>query len=86
MKSTDKDYANALQGFLKEKEIFEGLLNKNPEDPEAKKEYANGGLSNYIYNQICVDMKFEDFYELYVSIPQKHKLIIDLIDTSIRID
>ena len=41
---------------------------------------------NYIYNQICIDMKFEDFYELYVTIPQKHKLIIDLIDTSVRID
>ena len=41
---------------------------------------------NYIYNQICVDMKFEDFYELYVSIPSKHKLIIDLVDTTIRID
>ena len=41
---------------------------------------------NYIYNQICVDMKFEDFYELYVSIPSKHKLIIDLVDTSIRLD
>ena len=41
---------------------------------------------NYIYNQICVDMKFEDFYELYVSIPQKHKLIIDLVETSVRVD
>ena len=41
---------------------------------------------NYIYNQICVDMKFEEFYDLYVSIPQRHKLIIDLVDTTIRID
>ena len=41
---------------------------------------------NYIYNQICVDMKFEDFYELYVSIPQKHKLIIDLVDSSVITD
>ena len=41
---------------------------------------------NYIYNQICVDMKFEDFYELYVSIPNKHKLIIDLVDSSIKLD
>ena len=41
---------------------------------------------NYIYNQICVDMKFEEFYELYISIPQQHKLIIDLVDTTILID
>ena len=41
---------------------------------------------NYIYNQICVDMKFEEFYELYVKIPQQHKLIIDIVDTSILID
>jgi len=41
---------------------------------------------NYIYNQICVDMKFEEFYDLYISIPQRHKLIIDLVDTTIRID
>ena len=41
---------------------------------------------NYIYNQICVDMKFEEFYELYIKIPQQHKLIIDLVDTTILID
>ena len=41
---------------------------------------------NYIYNQICVDMKFEEFYELYTQIPQQHKLIIDLVDMSIKID
>ena len=41
---------------------------------------------NYIYNQICVDMKFEEFYELYVSIPPKHKLIIDLVDMTTIID
>ena len=41
---------------------------------------------NYIYNQICVDMKFEEFYELYVKIPSKHKLIIDLVDMTIIID
>ena len=41
---------------------------------------------NYIYNQICVDMKFDDFYNLYAKIAQKHKMIIDLIETTIRID
>ena len=41
---------------------------------------------NYIYNQICVDMKFEEFYELYTRIPQKHKLIIDLVDISVQVD
>ena len=41
---------------------------------------------NYIYNQICVDMKFEEFYELYVSIPKQHKLIIDLVDMTTLID
>ena len=41
---------------------------------------------NYIYNQICVDMKFEEFYEMYVKIPHQHKLIIDLIDMTIKID
>ena len=41
---------------------------------------------NYIYNQICVDMKFDDFYDLYVKIRDKHKMIIDLTETSIIID
>ena len=41
---------------------------------------------NYIYNQICVDMKFEEFYDLYLRILQKHKLIIDLVDMNIVID
>ena len=41
---------------------------------------------NYIYNQICVDMKFDDFYELYTKIRQRHKLIIDLVDMHLIID
>ena len=41
---------------------------------------------NYIYNQICVDMKFDEFYDLYVRIPQRHKLIIDLVDMTVVID
>ena len=41
---------------------------------------------NYIYNQICIDMKFDDFYELYTKIAQKHKMIIDLIDMVVKID
>ena len=41
---------------------------------------------NYIYNQICVDMKFDEFYELYVKIKHQHKMIIDLIDMKTTID
>ena len=41
---------------------------------------------NYIYNQICVDMKFDDFYDLYVKIPQNHKIIIDLVETTLKVD
>ena len=41
---------------------------------------------NYIYNQICVDMKFDDFYDLYVKIHQKHKIIIDLVETTLKVD
>ena len=41
---------------------------------------------NYIYNQICVDIKFDEFYDLYVHIPQRHKLIIDLVDMTVVID
>ena len=41
---------------------------------------------NYIYNQICVDMKFDDFYDLYVKIHQKHKMIIDLVETTLKVD
>ena len=41
---------------------------------------------NYIDNQICVDMKFDDFYDLYVKIHQKHKIIIDLVETTLKVD
>ena len=41
---------------------------------------------NYIYNQICVDMKFDDLYDLYVKIHQKHKMIIDLVETTLKVD
>ena len=41
---------------------------------------------NYIYNQICVDMKFDDFYDLYVKLHQKYKMIIDLVETTIKVD
>ena len=41
---------------------------------------------NYIYNQICVDMKFDDFYDLYIKILQKHKIIIDLVETTLKVD
>ena len=49
-----------------------------------------GGYSrqqvNYIYNQICVDMPFEEFYQVYIHLKPQTKLIIDLVDMSIRID
>ena len=41
---------------------------------------------NYIYNQTCVDMKFDDFYELYVKIRNRYKLIIDLVDMDLKVD
>ena len=33
-----------------------------------------------------VDMKFDEFYDLYVHIPQRHKLIIDLVDMTVKIE
>ena len=41
---------------------------------------------NYIYQQISLDMEFNDLWRLYVSIPKNKKLIIDLIDMTINID
>ena len=31
-------------------------------------------------------MKFDDFYDLYVKIPQKHKIIIDLVESTLKVD
>lgn len=41
---------------------------------------------NYIYQQICVDMKFEDFYNLYSHLGKNNKLIIDMIDSDLRVE
>ena len=49
-----------------------------------------GGYSRqqvkYIYNQICVDMPFEEFYQVYIHLKPQTKLIIDLVDVSLRVD
>ena len=31
-------------------------------------------------------MKFDDFYDLYVKIPKKYKMIIDLVETTLKVD
>lgn len=41
---------------------------------------------NHIYQQICVDMKFEEFYEFYIRLGKNNKLIIDMIDSDLRIE
>ena len=49
-----------------------------------------GGYSrqqvNYIYNQICVDMPFEEFYQVYIHLKPQTKLIIDLVDVTLRVE
>ncbi len=41
---------------------------------------------NYIYQQINLDMKFEEFYEFYIRLGKNNKLIIDMIDSDLRIE
>lgn len=41
---------------------------------------------NYIYQQICVDMKFEDFYNVYTKLGKNNKMIIDLINCDLVIE
>jgi hypothetical protein len=41
---------------------------------------------NYIYQQISLDMDFYDLWKLYLSIPKNKKIIIDLIDGTVKID
>lgn len=52
--------------------------------------YLFGGYSrqqlNYIYQQINLDMKFEDFYNEYTKLKKNQKIIIDMIDSSILIN
>ena len=52
--------------------------------------YLFGGYSrqqlNYIYQQICVDMKFEEFYNVYSHLGKNNKLIIDMIDSDLRVE
>jgi hypothetical protein len=40
---------------------------------------------NYIYQQISLDMEFNDLWRLYLAIPKNKKLIIDLIDGTINV-
>ena len=52
--------------------------------------YLFGGYSrqqlNYIYQQINLDMKFEEFYELYTKLKKNQKIIIDCIESTIRVE
>ena len=45
--------------------------------------YLFGGYSrqqlNYIYQQINLDMKFEQFYEIYTKLSKNNILFIDMI-------
>ena len=49
--------------------------------------YLFGGYSrqqlNYIYQQICLDMKFEEFYKAYTSLSKNKPMIIDMISGEI---
>ena len=51
--------------------------------------YLFGGYSrqqlNYIYQQINLDMKFEEFYNLYTKLRTNDKIFIDMIDNKIII-
>ena len=40
---------------------------------------------NYIYQQICVDMKFEDFYNVYTKLGKNNKMIVDMINYDLSI-
>ncbi len=40
---------------------------------------------NHIYQQICVDMDFEEFYKAYSHMNKNNKMIIDMINSSILI-
>ena len=40
---------------------------------------------NYIYQQISLDMEFNDLWRLYLAIPKNKKLIINLIDGTINV-
>ncbi len=50
--------------------------------------YLFGGYSrqqlNYIYQQICLDMKFEEFYDIYTKLGKNKCLIIDMISGTLR--
>ena len=49
-----------------------------------------GGYSrqqlNYVYQQICLDMKFNEFYEIYTKLTKNNKIIIDLINGNLKVD
>lgn len=49
--------------------------------------YLFGGYSrqqlNYIYQQICLDMKFDEFYEKYTKLGKNKCLIVDMLTGSL---
>ena len=52
--------------------------------------YLFGGYSrqqlNYIYQQICLDMKFDEFYNIYTKLGKNKSLIIDMINGKIQMN
>ena len=40
---------------------------------------------NYIYQQICVDMKFEEFYNVYTKLGKNNKMVIDNTESEVFI-
>ena len=50
--------------------------------------YLFGGYSrqqlNYIYQQICLDMKFNEFYDIYTKLGKNKCLIVDMISGTLR--
>ena len=41
---------------------------------------------NYIYQQISLDMDFYDLWRMYLSIPKNKKIIIDLIEGTVKME
>lgn len=52
--------------------------------------YLFGGYSrqqlNYIYQQICLDLKFDEFYNIYTKLGKNKSLIIDMINGRIQMN
>lgn len=62
-------------------------------DPKIKSQltsvYLYRGFSRerlqYIYRQLPIDMSFEDFYQVYHKLPKYKKIVIDCLDSSLKI-